>query len=124
MQEMRLGTHATLPLLGSTNVSPDAFVKLSVEGILREAAVTFEERGAMYGHNYKDPFSLVMQGLQAAAQFDPKHMTPPDWSRLGLLVQIAYKITRYCQMFDRGGHVDSAHDMCVYAAMLEEITIP
>jgi hypothetical protein len=33
------------------------------------------------------------------------------------------KVTRYAAQFENGGHLDSAHDACVYAAMLEELTV-
>lgn len=101
------------------SVSP---VTPSVAGVLRAAADTFEERQKEYGNNYREPFALVMKGLQSAANFWPEDMTENDWSRWGLLTQIAYKITRYASQFMSGGHIDSAHDVCVYAAMLEELT--
>jgi hypothetical protein len=44
-------------------------------------------------------------------------------NRLGLLVMCCVKLSRYSQSFDTGGHADSAHDLCVYAAMLEELTV-
>jgi hypothetical protein len=89
-----------------------------VPALLRAAAKTFEERNALYGDNYKH-FGHVM-----AATF-PNGLTVADaesWNRLGLLVQTVSKMTRYAANFERGGHQDSAHDLCVYAAMLEELT--
>jgi hypothetical protein len=56
----------------------------------------------------------------------PRGLPPPqsgaDWNRLGLFVQCVTKLTRYAQSLERGGHVDSAHDLSVYAAMLQSVT--
>jgi hypothetical protein len=119
------GTRETLSGTDATLLSLDEASKLtlSVPGILREAAGTFEERGKVYGQNYKEPFAMVMSGLSSAAGgFNTSDMTLSDLSRLGLLVQIAYKLTRYSNQFNNGGHLDSARDTSVYAAMLEELT--
>lgn len=85
--------------------------------LLHAAADTFDERSRIYGDNYKR-FGYVM-----AALF-PKGMsclTPADWNRMGILVQIVSKLTRYTVNFDHGGHADSAHDSSVYWAMLNEL---
>lgn len=89
----------------------------TVPELLRAAAQTYDERSRVYGDNYKH-FGAVMagcfpNGLVIASE--------DDWCRLGILVQIASKLTRYAQSF-ADGHVDSAHDTIVYAAMLEELT--
>ena len=34
----------------------------------------------------------------------------------------AIKLNRFAQNIDKGGHLDSAHDLVIYAAMLEEKT--
>ncbi len=92
--------------------------------ILDEAAKTFRERNALYGNNYKR-FGEVMVALFGtdALLFGP---APEDlaeyWARMGVFVQIVSKMTRYAENFATGGHVDSAHDIVVYAAMLEEMT--
>lgn len=85
--------------------------------ILRECAETFEQRNKLYGDNYKH-FGKLMQGIF------PRGLTiesVDDWNRLSLLMQAAAKLSRYGQSFTEG-HVDSAHDAAVYAAMLEELT--
>lgn len=85
---------------------------------LERGAATYRERNALYGDNYKH-FGMVMAGMF------PEGLTletPEDWNRLGVFVQAASKMTRYAQNFTRGGHADSAHDLSVYAAMLEELT--
>lgn len=99
---------------------------LTVPILLRNAANTYEKRNAIYSvdgvDNYKEPFGTIMSSLQMLMNLRPETMTTDDWSRLGLLSQIVYKLTRYATQFNNGGHYDSAHDICVYAAMLEEIT--
>lgn len=93
-------------------------MKKSVPEILIEAAATYEERNKVYGDTYKN-FGSAM-----AAAF-PNGLvvkTADDWNRVGLMVQIMGKVTRYAAQFENGGHLDSAHDACVYSAMLEELT--
>lgn len=90
----------------------------AVSEILMDAARTFELRHRQYGDNYKQ-FGVIMQamfpdGLPCA--------TPDDYNRLGVFVQCVSKLTRYAANLHEGGHHDSAHDLCVYAAMLEELT--
>ncbi|HEY6020842.1 MAG TPA: hypothetical protein VIY48_13370, partial [Candidatus Paceibacterota bacterium] len=86
--------------------------------ILEEAAATYRERNKLYGDNYKHfgeaMSALFPNGLTIA--------TVDEWNRLGIFVQLVSKAGRYANNFNIGGHVDSAHDACVYAAMLEELT--
>jgi hypothetical protein len=89
-----------------------------VSDILQEAATTFAQRNAIYGDNYKN-FGHVMHSMFPDGF---KVNSPDDWNRLGIFVQIVSKVTRYAAAFDNGGHQDSAHDACVYSAMLEELT--
>lgn len=91
----------------------------SVEQILKDAAETYAQRNALYGDNYKRFGAMVLAmfpdgGVHAA--------TPDAVVRLGLLFNCASKLARYCANFADGGHIDSAHDLMVYAAMLEEVT--
>lgn len=87
--------------------------------ILEKAAETFRQRAAAYGPNYLD-FGDVMLGLFPKGL--PLMATTADWNRLGIVVQIVTKLTRYCNNMANGGHLDSAHDMVVYAALLEQLT--
>jgi hypothetical protein len=90
----------------------------TVPEILRKAATTYEERNRLYGDNYKK-FGPVMEAIF------PKGValrSAEDHTRFGVFVQCVSKLTRYSENFDRGGHADSAHDLSVYAAMLEELT--
>ena len=90
----------------------------TVPEILRDCASTYEERNKMYGDNYKK-FGNAM-----AAIF-PNGLslhTIEEFNRLGIFIQCLSKLTRYSESLTRGGHQDSAHDLSVYAAMLEELT--
>lgn len=91
----------------------------SVPEILREAAKTFEQRQAEYGDNYKC-YGKIMEGLFP----EGIHIEPGDTAtmqHLGLVHNCVHKLARYCYDIKRG-HKNSAHDLSVYAAMLEELT--
>lgn len=90
-----------------------------VPQLLRAAADTFEQRNAVYGDNYKKFGTLLLalfpDGIPAAK-------TEEEATRLHLLIYCAGKLQRYGYNFAAGGHRDSARDLAVYAAMLEEAT--
>ncbi len=92
-------------------------MKKSVPGILIDAAQTYDERNIIYGDNYKH-FGHAMAAMFPEGLFVK---SADDWNRLGIFVQVVSKVTRYAASFENG-HQDSAHDLCVYAAMLEELT--
>jgi hypothetical protein len=90
--------------------------KNTVPEILEQMAKTFRERAAIYGPSY-------MRFGQIAAALWPDGIPSGSYeelNRLGIIVQIIGKLVRYAAV--PGGHKDSAHDMAVYAAMLESIT--
>lgn len=90
----------------------------SVPELLRACATTYEERNKLYGDNYKK-FGRVMEAMF------PEGLTLrsiQDFNRYGIFVQCASKLMRYAENLNKGGHQDSAHDLSVYAAMLEELT--
>lgn len=90
----------------------------SVPELLRACATTYEERNKLYGDNYKK-FGRVMEAMF------PNGLTlntTQDFNRYGIFVQCASKLMRYAENLNKGGHQDSAHDLSVYAAMLEELT--
>lgn len=95
---------------------------------LRKAADIYEQRNALYGDNYKW-FGNVMAALfpngapaRMAGVDGSKGETMAEYyNRVGVLVQIVSKLTRYCAQFERGGHADSLDDMAVYAMMLREL---
>jgi hypothetical protein len=88
----------------------------TVPEIMRSMAQTFEERNKVYGASYLK-YGNVMTALY------PDGLTLKaidDFNRFGVLSMIVSKLTRYTA--NETGHKDSAHDMAVYAAMLEELT--
>jgi hypothetical protein len=85
---------------------------------LKAKADLFLERNRIYGDNYKRfgaIFSMIMQGQNLDTS------NPSDMCRLGILVQIVGKVTRYGENFNRGGHDDSLDDIAVYSLMLKEL---
>lgn len=91
----------------------------SVPEMLQAAATLYEDRNALYGNNYKTfgkaMTALFPNGLKYSL------LKEADWNRLGVLVQIVGKLTRYCANFNSGGHEDSLEDLAVYAMMLREL---
>jgi hypothetical protein len=87
-------------------------------GILRDAAKTHEGRYAIYGENYKKHGEVMLALFPSGIRAN----TPGEHNRLHLIEQLVSKLSRYCMNIHVGGHKDSAHDMIVYAAMLEELT--
>lgn len=92
--------------------------KMRVPAILTESAQTYYERNSMYGDNYKLFGEMMMKMFPDGLVLK----TPDDFNRFNMFTQCVGKMTRYAQMFDKGGHQDSAHDACVYSAMLQEVT--
>jgi len=89
--------------------------------LLEAGAETFRERNTTYGDNYLT-FGRVMAELFPTGLSIEAGDTAA-FSRLGVLVQVVGKIGRYANnCFPGGGHKDSAHDLMVYGAMLEEVT--
>lgn len=95
-------------------------IKLRAPDLLAEGAKTFRQRNAIYGDTYLD------FGQMCATLF-PKglHVETGDvdgFNRLGVFVQCLSKVARYSANINTGGHPDSAHDLMVYASMLQEVT--
>lgn len=96
----------------SPNGQPFVVTELLKKGKL------YGERYAIYGDNYHrfGPILSLLMDTQTINCKDTHEM-----ARLGVLVQIVGKITRYCENFNRGGHDDSLDDIAVYAMMLKEL---
>lgn len=88
--------------------------------ILDEARDTFRDRNAAYGASYKRYGALLLALFPEGGI--PAITTEEDANRLAALMDCAGKLHRYANNFANGGHKDSAHDLIVYAAMLEEAT--
>lgn len=112
---MELGIAATQQAIHDRTAERAPF---TVPELLCSAAATYEQRNAVYGDNYKH-FGHTMQGLFPAGL---QISSADAWNRLGLFVQLTSKLSRYAANMSNGGHVDSAHDASVYAAMLQEIS--
>lgn len=87
---------------------------------LEAATKTFIERNAIYGNNYTRAGALLLALFPEGGI--PAITTEEDANRLNLFIACAGKLQRYAHNFAKGGHRDSAHDLIVYAAMLEEAT--
>lgn len=88
---------------------------------LRKAAEIYEERNKLYGDNYKTFgnvwLALFPDGISTTSAQNPLSAC----NRLGIMVQIVAKMTRYANNFNNGGHDDSLQDLVVYATMLREL---
>jgi hypothetical protein len=85
---------------------------------LSKARETFRER-SVYGHTY-DQYGHVLKalfpkGLPTSVLTDVEEM-----NRFGNLTHIVYKLMRYCNQWD-AKHIDSIHDLGVYAFIQEGI---
>lgn len=89
----------------------------TVPEMLRAAAEVYEQRNKLYGDNYKNFGKWVSQLFPNGLTVE----TESDWNRLGVLVQILAKISRYAENFNKQGHDDSLLDNIVYTAMLREL---
>lgn len=87
----------------------------TVPELLKAAATTYAERRAVYGPS-EIKFGQVMTALFPDGL---TCTTEADFIRLGLFVQIVSKLCRYSQSVQSSPHLDSIHDLGVYAFMLE-----
>ena len=88
--------------------------------ILDAGATTFRERNLLYGDNYKRLGATLLAIFPEGKV--PEITTVEAANRLNLFIDCLAKLQRYAHNFTRGGHRDSAHDLMVYAAILEEMT--
>jgi hypothetical protein len=88
---------------------------VSPDKALEAAAETFRERGKTYGDNW------MLIGAVMDAIFPDGYKAPSvnSWNRFHLWFLILVKMTRLAVTDFR--HKDSAHDITVYAAMLESL---
>lgn len=85
--------------------------------VLHEAGKTFAERSL----TYKDNYVLVGQVMAAVQDSLPKINTREKWELFHLFQLIIVKLTRF--ITSGFTHIDSIHDIAVYAAMIEVIII-
>lgn len=90
----------------------------NVSRILEEAMITFAEKNEEYGDSYSQ-YGKILEG------FFPNGIILNGEKELHMFanfVMCTCKLNRFAQNINKGGHLDSAHDLVVYAAMLEEKT--
>lgn len=93
-----------------------------VAQLLENATDLFRERNALYGDTFIK-VGYVMEVMFRDVEMPlPRDMDSHDWNRMDKLMQIAGKLCRYASNMGSGGHMDSAQDMIVYAAMLQNFT--
>jgi hypothetical protein len=85
---------------------------VSVPAVLRRMAATFEERNSVYSDNYLH-VAPVMRALWPTGV--PAELVVTD--RWHLFELVVVKLTRFATSGLQ--HVDSVHDIAVYAAMIE-----
>ena len=110
-----------LPCPSTRPIPMQSTAEPTVDEALKILADLFLDRNKLYGDNYKK-FGALMLALQAfvpGGSFPTE--TKDDWNRLGLLVMLASKLSRYCSKYMDGGHPDSLDDNSVYSQMLNEI---
>ena len=85
---------------------------------IKSSLQTYAERAMTYGPSW------LRHGAVMAALFPVgvTLKTAEEFNRYAKVDNVAMKLARYCGSFDNGGHKDSAHDIIVYAAMLEALT--
>lgn len=91
-----------------TTPVPEALAKL---------ALLYKQRNELYGDNYKNFGKLMVAFFPKGVQL----LTEEDHSRFALFVHLATKMSRYAEMFSKGGHADSLDDITVYSQMLREL---
>lgn len=84
---------------------------------LIDLAQVFANRNATYGDNWESAGAF----LKTLFPEGVKLSSLDDFVRIGVLVQVAAKLTRYAENWDKGGHTDSLNDLSVYAQILEYI---
>ena len=115
MADEPTGTNHNMAIPGVLTAKPP-----TAPDLLDAGAATFRERNRIYGNNYQRMGALMLALFPEGGI--PEVITPEDANRLNLLIDCLGKLQRYAFSFHRGGHRDSAHDLMVYAAMLEEMT--
>ena len=90
---------------------PDAHI--SCASVLRGAATTFEARNAVYKDNYKMVAPMVRALFPKGVP--PELVVADEWHLMELIL---IKLARFASTEMK--HIDSIHDVIVYAAMIEK----
>lgn len=89
----------------------------SVPQALNDLGKLYEDRNKMYGDNYKNTGVVLLSMFPNGLKLE----TSNDFNRFSILVHLLTKISRYSEMFMRGGHDDSLDDLSVWSQMLREL---
>lgn len=89
----------------------------SVPQALTDAADIYRERNKTYGDNYKIHGKVLDVMFPEGVALD----TVDDHNRFAVFSLLVCKLTRYANMWKRGGHVDSLDDITVYSQILQEL---
>lgn len=103
-----------LPLADELSERNNVSEKNTIEQLMLEMAATAKERREQYGDNWR------VVGETLHAMYGGAEVTidsPEAWNRMVAVVQIVNKLCRLAA--SQNTHVDSAHDIGPYAAMLE-----
>jgi hypothetical protein len=88
----------------------------SVNQILEKAAEFFIEKNAGYGDAYKRQPKILFEML---GKIELNNVD--DYERFLRVTSVITKLNRYCTSFKEGGHLDSAADLVIFSAMLQEL---
>lgn len=89
--------------------------KKNVDELLKDAAELFTEKGKEYGDSYKRAGDIYSAFFQNGIELK----TAEDFARFNTFSLCVMKMNRYAENLTKGGHLDSAKDLSVYAAILE-----
>lgn len=91
--------------------------KKSVGNLLKDAGKLFEERSLQYGDAHERTGKIMHSFFPDGIKLE----TEGDFSRYAAFSMCVVKMNRYAENIGNGkeGHLDSARDLIVYAAMME-----
>lgn len=88
----------------------------SVSEILKDAAELFEFKNKSYADAYKRQPKILFSLLGEITL-----KTEDDYARFLRVTSVITKLNRFCTSFEEKGHLDSARDLVVFSAMLQEL---
>jgi hypothetical protein len=97
-----------------------------IEQTLFEGIELLQNRRIKHGDKYANVYKSFGNSLMGLFP-NGIHIEADDFdsaTKLGVIVQIITKLSRYCASLGDGGHEDSALDLTNYSAMLKSLTLP
>ncbi|QIG71675.1 putative dehalogenase hydrolase-like protein [Rhizobium phage RHph_TM40] len=85
--------------------------------LMNDSAELYRQRNLVYGDSYRRHGEIMAKLFPNGVTLK----TAEDFNRFGILNMKISKVTRYCQNFEKGGHLDSVIDDGVYTFMLAEL---